>query len=105
MHAMLRVYRMGTGSVEDLMRKVDTGFADRLQRELGIVDYQAIDAGDGIVITTTFFADEERCRQSQAAADRVRVALSEFEVEQVHSWTGPVRINRSSDEALQPIHP
>jgi hypothetical protein len=105
MYAMLRVYRMGTGSVDDLMRKVDSGFADQLQQELGIVDYQAIDAGDGIVITTTYFADEERCMQSQEAAERVRLALADWEVEQVHNWMGPVRINRSSEAALEPIHP
>lgn len=105
MYAMLRVYRMGTGSVDDLMRKVDTQFADRLQSQLGIVSYQAIDAGDDTVITMTVFDDEERCRESQAAAEGVRVALAEYQVEQVGNWTGPVMVSRSAQRSLQPVHP
>ena len=68
MYAMIRRYQMAAGSIDDLMHKVDTQYADRLQEQLDILHYQAIDTGNGTIVTVTVFEDEERCRQSEAAA-------------------------------------
>jgi hypothetical protein len=81
MYAMIRRYRMAAGSIDDLMHKVDTQYADRLQEQLSILNYQAIDTGDGTIVTVTVFEDEERYRRSAAAAARVRDGLAEFQVE------------------------
>jgi hypothetical protein len=47
MYAMIRRYRMAAGSIDDLMHKVDTQYADRVPEEVGAVLYTAIDTGDG----------------------------------------------------------
>jgi len=104
MYAMIRRYRMTTGSIDDLMHKVDTRFADRLQKQLGILHYQAIDTGDGTITTVTVFEDEERCRQSETAAAGVRKALSEFQVEEIGVLTGEVMVSRATERALEPVH-
>jgi len=70
MYAMIRRYRMAAGSIDDLMHRVDTQYADRLQEQLGILHYEAIDTGEGTMVTATVFEDEERFRRSEAAAAR-----------------------------------
>ena len=104
MYAMIRRYRMGGGSIDDLMRKVDTQFADRLQEQLGILQYQAIDTGDGTIVTVTLFEDEETGRRSEAAAAGVRESLAEFRVEEIDALTGDVMVSRATDKVLEPIH-
>ena len=104
MYAMIRRYRMGVGSIDDLMHKVDTQYADRLQEQLGILNYQAIDTGDGTIATVTVFEDEERFRRSQAAAARVREDLAEFQVEEIEALAGEVMVSRASEKALRAVH-
>ena len=104
MYAMIRRYRMATGSIDDLMHKVDTQYADRLQEQLSILNYQAIDTGDGTIVTVTVFEDEERYRQSAAAAARVREGLAEFRVEEIEALAGEVMVSRASEKALRAVH-
>ena len=104
MYAMIRRYRMGAGSIDDLMHKVDTQFADRLQEQFGILHYQAIDTGDGTIMTVTVFEDEERCRRAEAAAAGVRVALAEFQVEEIGALNGEVMVSRATERVLEPVH-
>src|SRR5215203_5812045 len=104
MYAMVRRYRMAAGSIDDLMHKVDTQFADRLQEQLGILHYQAIDTGDGTIMTVTVFEDEERCRWSETAAAGVREALSEFQVEEIDALTGEVMVSRATELVFEPVH-
>ena len=104
MYAMVRRYRMATGSMDDLMHKVDTQFADRLQEQLGILHYQAIDTGDGTIMTVTVFEDEDQCRRSETAAAGVREGLAEFLVEEIHALTGEVMVSRASEKVLDPVH-
>ena len=104
MYAMVRRYRMATGSMDDLMHKVDTQFADRLQEQLGILHYQAIDTGDGTIMTVTVFEDEDQCRRSEPAAAGVREGLADFRVEEIHALTGEVRVSRVSEKVLDPVH-
>ena len=86
MYAMIRRYRMSNGLMDDLMHKVDTQFADRLQEQLGILHYQAIDTGGGTIMTVTVFEDEDQYRRSEAAAAGVRKALGEFRVEEIDAF-------------------
>ncbi len=104
MYAMIRRYEMGAGSIDDLMRKVDTRFADRLQQQLGILHYQAIATGGGTIVTVTVFEDEEAYRQSEPAAAGVREALAEFRVEEIEALAGEVMVSRASEKALRAVH-
>ena len=104
MYAMVRHYRIGAGSMDDLMHKVDTQFADRLQEQLGILHYQAIDTGDGTIMTVTVFEDEEGYSRSETAAAGVREALAEFRVEEIDALSGEVMVSRASKKVLDPVH-
>jgi hypothetical protein len=88
MYAMIRRYRMAAGSIDDLMHRVDTQYANRLQEQLGILHYQAIDTGNGTIVTVTVFEDEEGFRRSEATAARVREGLVEFRVEEIDALAG-----------------
>ncbi len=104
MYTMVRRYMMAAGSMDDLMHKVDTQFADRLQEQLGILHYQAIDTGDGTIMTVTVFEDEDQCRRSEAAAAGVREGLAEFRVEEIDALMGEVMVSRASEKVLDPVH-
>ena len=104
MYAMIRRYRMAAGSIDDLMHKVDTQYADRLQEQLSFFNYQAIDTGDGTIVTVTLFEDEEAGRRAEAAAARVREGLAEFRVEEIDALAGEVMVSRASEKALRAIH-
>jgi hypothetical protein len=51
MYASLRTYRIGSGSVDAVMRRVDRDFAEALSQEPGFVAYHAIDTGNDMVMT------------------------------------------------------
>jgi len=102
---MIRHYTMGTGSLDALMHKIDSRFADQLQDQLGLLGYQAVNAGDRRIITVTLFEDEQQCRRAQTAAAAVRAGLAEFGVEQVDTYDGEVMVARGSQQLTHPIHP
>ena len=103
MYAMIRRYKTGAGSIDDLMHKVDTQFADRLREQLGILHYQAIDTGGGTIMTVTAFEDEDGYRRSEPAAAAVREALAEFRVEEIDTFAGEVMVGRATERVLEPI--
>jgi preprotein translocase subunit SecD len=104
MYAMIRHYRMGVGSIDDLMHKVDTQFADRLREQLSIIQYLAIDTGGGTIMTITVFEDEEAGHRSEAVAAQVRESLGEFQVEEISVFRGEVMVSRATEEVLNPVH-
>jgi hypothetical protein len=105
MYAMIRHYQIGTGSADDLLRKVDTEFLDRLRTELRILGYLAVDVGGRRLITVTLFESEEEGRRARKAADGVRRDLAEFLVEQVDAYDGEVRVARGSGRLSTAVHP
>lgn len=105
MYAMIRHYRIGAGTVDDLMRKVDTQIADRAQPELGIAGYQAIALDDDTIMTITLFPSEELLRRAAPAAEQIRHALAEFQVEAIGAHSGRVMVGRGSRRLAEPIHP
>lgn len=104
MHAMIRRYRMGAGSVEDLMRTVDTTIADGAQAELGIAGYHAIALDDGTIMTVTLFRTAEQLRAAEPMAEGIRRRLEAFQVEAIGADRGRVMVGRGSPELTEPIH-
>jgi hypothetical protein len=105
MYASIRRYRLGAGSLDDAMHLADTELADRIAAEPGFVDYQAIDTGDGTVMSVTIFDDEDGClRSNDLAAEFVRDHLAAFEVERTDMFSGEVMVSRAADKVLEPAH-
>ena len=116
MYVMVRRYRMGAGSMDDLMHTVDIQFADQLseasRREAtpvqvppGIASYQAINTGHGTLMTITVFETEQQCQQAQRASENIRKSLSEFQVEEIETFMGEVMVSRATETVLDSVHP
>ncbi|MCM0673347.1 hypothetical protein NCC78_01190 [Micromonospora phytophila] len=116
MHVMIRRYKM-SGSMDDLMRKVDQQFAAQLSAgapsdigapvevPAGIVSYQAVRTGTDTLLTITVFDSEEYLERAQQGAAAIRRSLAEFNVEEIETFTGEVAIHRASEKLLPSVRP
>jgi quinol monooxygenase YgiN len=106
MYASLRTYRIGSGSVDAVMRRVDRDFAEALSQEPGFVAYHAIDTGNDMVMTISLFHDREQAKASnELAAQWVAEELSDFNVTRVGVIGGEAMVSRASAEILEPAQP
>ena len=102
----LRTYRIGSGSLDGVMRRVDREFAQALSQEPGFVAYRAIDTGNDMVMTISLFHDREQAEASnERAAQWVAEQLSDFNVTRVGVIGGEAMVSRASAEILEPVHP
>jgi hypothetical protein len=105
MYISLRRYRMGAGSIDDLMHRVDVDFADALAQQPGFVAYQAVDCGDDEVLSITLFHDEAGAAESnELAAEWVSENLGGFELERTGVIGGEVMVSRAASDVLEPAH-
>jgi hypothetical protein len=96
---------MDPSKVDELMHRVDEGFAEDIQREPGFVAYEALDCGDGEVVTITTFRDRDGAEDSIAkAAAWVRDNLSDVEIERTDAFTGEAKVSRATADMLEPAH-
>jgi hypothetical protein len=105
MYASLRTYRIGSGSVDAVMRRVDRDFAEALSQEPGFVAYHAIDTGNDMVMTISLFHDREQEASNELAAQWVAEELSDFNVTRVGVIGGEAMVSRASAEILEPAQP
>jgi hypothetical protein len=105
MYATVRSYRLGSGSVDELMHLVDQEFAPKLSDEPGFEDYQAIDCGDGRILSITIFRDEAGCeRSNELSADWVNEHLGGFDITRTDVFQGEVMVSRAAADLLEPVH-
>jgi hypothetical protein len=70
MFASIRRYRPHSGSMDELARRVDGGFAEQLGAQPGFVSYEFLDGGDGDVLTISVPYDAGGARRSGELAQR-----------------------------------
>ncbi len=105
MFASIRTYRFATGSMDELMHRVDRDFADALAHEPGFIGYQAIATGDRTVMSVSIFRDGGDAERSmEIAAQWVAEDLAEFGVERIGAITGEVMVSRALADMLEPAH-
>ena len=105
MYCSVRRYRMDPMRIDELMHRVDEGFAEIVAEEPGFVAYQCLDCGDGSIVTVTNFRDREGAENSVArAAAWIRDELSDVEIERVDAFVGEAKISRAGSEMLEPAH-
>jgi hypothetical protein len=104
MAVMIRRYSM-RGSMEDLLTRVQRQFARQLTRDgqtagaaapvvpSGILSYQAVQTGEQSLLTITVFESEQHLQRAQVAARDIRESLAGFDVQEVETRSGIVRIN------------
>lgn len=90
MYAVIRRYEGVTDSAE-AGRRVDEGFVPLLRRAPGFVAYYWVDAGDGVMVSTSVFEDRSGAEGSiDRAADFVRDNLSSLLPNRPQVTAGPV---------------
>jgi hypothetical protein len=105
MYCSIRKYRMDPAKVDELMHRVDEGFAEEIQRGPGFVGYQVLDCGDGSIVTVSTFRDREGAEESIAAAAAwVRDNLSDVGIERTDAFMGEAKVSRAIAEMLEPAH-
>lgn len=104
MAVMIRHYTM-RGSMEELLARVQQQFARQLTREgqaagaaapvvpSGILGYQAVQTGEQSLATITVFESHQHLQRAQAAARDIRESLAEFDVQEVETHSGVIRIS------------
>jgi hypothetical protein len=104
MFASIRRYRLESGSIDDMLRLVDTDFADTVQELEGFVEYQVLECGNGEIITITTFTDRVHAEDSmEASADWVRDTLARrFDLTRLEAFVGEVVISRAQADVLEP---
>ena len=103
--AGVRCYQLNAGSVDELMHRVDTAFADRIAAIAGFEAYHAFDCGGGQLLTVSLFrdafgADESNDRSKQFVFDE----LGDFDLDRVLMLTGRVTVSRARAQLLEPAH-
>jgi hypothetical protein len=105
MYASLRTYRVGSGSIDALMHRVDRDFAEALSQEPGFVSYQAIDTGHQMIMTVSVFETADQAEASNAlAAEWVADDLADFNLTRVGVIAGEAMVSRASAAMLEPAH-
>ncbi len=105
MYANIRTYRIGAGSIDTLMHRVDRDFAEALAQEPGFLGYQAIQTGPDMLMTISMFHTHEQADESaELAAEWVARELDDFDIRRVGVTGGEVMVSRADTRILVPAH-
>lgn len=105
MELSIRTYRIGRGSVEEAMHRVDRDLAESFAQEPGFVAYEVARTGERTVASVTIFADREQAeRSNELAAAWVAEELADFDVQRLGVIGGEVMVSRARDGVLEPTH-
>ena len=105
MFASIRRYRLTRGSMGELARRVDRGFADEICRQPGFVSYEFLDCGDGEIMTISLFSEADQAEASRELARQWAMEnLADLTFTRIGALRGEVMVSRASDEMLKPAH-
>jgi hypothetical protein len=105
MFASIRRYRLHRGSMDELTRRVDEGFAEDISRQPGFVAYEFMDCGDGEIMTLSIFGEADQAEASQALAQRwTEENLQDLEFSRLETLRGEILVSRATQDMLEPGH-
>jgi hypothetical protein len=103
-YAIVHHYRTKSGSFDEMIKHVDSEFADHIPEQVGSLLYTAVKTGDRTAMTIMLFDDEDTAIRSDATAAEVRRSLDgRFGVEETAVQRGEVMISRAADAVVQPV--
>jgi hypothetical protein len=103
--ASIRRYRLLRGSMEELTRRVDEGFAEDISRRPGFVAYEFMDCRDGEIITLSVFRDADQAEASRELAQRwTEENLQDLEFRRIEVLRGEILVSRAARDMLEPGH-
>jgi hypothetical protein len=99
----IRRYRLGEGSVADLLRRIEDRFADKFQAMEGFEAWHVFDCGDGEILWINFVRDHAAAEESDDRAFQfVAEGLREFRLERRLALRGDLIVSRARAELLEP---
>ena len=105
MYLSIRTYRVGRGSIDELMHRVDRDMAESFAHEPGFLSYEVARTGERTVASVTAFTTREQAeRSNELAADWVAEELAEFDVQRLGVIGGEVIVSRAREDVLEPVH-
>jgi hypothetical protein len=91
MFMSIRTYRVSSGELDEVVRRVDEGWADQLRSEPGFLSYHLVATGPGELVSMTACLDEEALeRVVQKSGEWVGTRLMGLDVVLEHSRLGKV---------------
>ena len=101
----IRYYRLRSGSVGQLLQRVDEAFADRMRAMQGFEASHLLDCGDDEVLWISVLSDAEAVEEADERAARfVSEELTDFRPALVVSIRGDLAVSRANAELLEPAH-
>jgi hypothetical protein len=103
MPVAVRRLHVGSGSVGDLMRRVDELFADRFQAMEGFAAWHVFDCGGDEILWISFVRDLDAAEESDDRAFRfISEELRDFALERKLALRGELLVSRARTELLEP---
>ena len=101
----IRYYRLRSGSVQQLLQRVDHTFADRMRAMEGFEASHLLDCGENEVLWISALRDDAAVEEAdERVAQFVRDELTDFRPERVVSIRGDIAVSRANAELLEPAH-
>jgi hypothetical protein len=101
----VRRLRVGSGSVHDLMKRVDGIFADRFQAMEGFAAWHVFDCGGDEILWISFVRDLDAAEESDDRVFRfISEELRDFAIERKLALRGELLVSRARTELLEPAH-
>jgi heme-degrading monooxygenase HmoA len=105
MFASIRRYRLHSGSIDELERRVDEGFAEQIAAQPGFVSYEFLDCTDDEVMTISVFREAGGAEASRDLAQRWSDEnLEDFEFTRTEALRGEILVSRAANEMLEAGH-
>jgi hypothetical protein len=105
MFASIRRYRLQSGSMDDLTRRVDESFAEQIAARPGFVSYEFLDCGDGEVMTISVFREADEAEASRDLAQRwSEEMLGDFDFTRTEALHGEILVSRAAQGMLEAGH-
>ena len=91
MFMSIRTYRVGSGQLDEVVRRVDEGWADQLRKEPGFLSYHVVATGPSQLVSMTACLEEDTLeRVVQKSGEWVGTRLMGLDVVLEHSLMGRV---------------
>jgi hypothetical protein len=105
MFVSIRRCRMHRGSVEELARRVDEGFAEQISAQPGFVSYEFVDCGEGEFMTVSIFDFATGARDSRELALRwAQEHRHDVDFLRTEALHGEIYVSRASADMLEAGH-
>ncbi len=105
MFTSIRRYRLTSGSMDELARRVDEGFAEQVAGQPGFISYEFLDCGEGEIMTVSIFREPQEAEASRDLALRwTEENLQDFDFDRVETLHGEILVSRAGRNMLEPAH-